>query len=123
MFLVPVLADFWRLFFFDFSVTLYLYPPIKKPLMKLKISMSYPPSANNLEHPMPCRPCRTPEASFFRKPCSTFKICHIPLQLNFEHPSSVGPVTRGQSFFFFFLKLFKILNNFLWRSKVNRGQM
>ena len=50
--------------------------------MKLKISMSYPPSGNNFEHYMPCKPCRTLEASFLEDLVPPSKlVCHIPLQL------------------------------------------
>ena len=86
------LADFWRPLL-NFSITLYLYPYQKA--RKLKISMSYPPSANNFEHPMPCRPCRTLEASFLEDLVPPSKlVCHIPLQLiTLSTPCSVGPVT------------------------------
>ena len=112
VFLVPVHADFCRLIL-NFYITLY---PYQKAPVKLKSSMSYPPSANNFEHPMPCRPCRTHEASFLEDLVPPSKlVCHIPLQLiTLKTPSSGGPVTGGQFFrrpclffFFFFFFLLK----------------
>ena len=94
----PIFGDFFELFHNFVSVL----------LMKLKIRMSYPPSANNFERLMPCRPCRTIEASFLEDlvPPSVL-VCHIPLQLiNLNTPCSVGSATRGhfflEDFFFFF---------------------
>ena len=57
--------------------------------------MLYPPSANNFDDPMPCRPsCRTFEASFLEDLDPPSKlVCHIPHSgNNFEHLMPCRPL-------------------------------
>ena len=122
MFLVPstpIFGDFFELFHNCVSV------PLSKSPLKIKISMSYPPSTNNFEHPMPCSSCRTLEASFLEDLVPPSKlVCHIPLQLiTLNTPRSVGPVMRGQFFrrpcFFVFFFWFQICDFSKCKTSIN----
>ena len=66
--------------FFQLFHNFVFVPRQNAPYIKLKLVCPIPLSANNFEHHMPCRPCRTHEAIFLEDrvlPSFSKLVCHI----------------------------------------------